>query len=134
MRRWCPILQVSDSDSYTITIMDSKDEKTRERQVEDANNLSLTSSDVDVKDEKKTESGLPGALDESLNDWDAEEERKVRYVVKISDGLGHILTLSPGEKQTSESSPCCVWCLPCRYWIARISRVPTLQASRRTSD
>lgn len=71
---------MSDPDSYHTIMMDSKDEKMRERQVEEANDLSLTSSDVDNKDEKTAASGLPAAYDETLNDWDAEEERKVRYV------------------------------------------------------
>lgn len=61
--------------------MDSKDEKMRAQHLEDGNRLSLTSSNVESKDEKKVEAeGKPGALDESLNDWDAEEEKKVRYV------------------------------------------------------
>ena len=61
--------------------MDSKDEKMRAKHLEDGNQLSLTSSNVDSKDEKNIEAqGKPGALDESLNDWDAEEEKKVRYV------------------------------------------------------
>lgn len=60
--------------------MGSKDEKMRSQHLEDGNQLSLTSSNVDSKDEKKIEpEERPGALDESLNDWDAEEEKKVRY-------------------------------------------------------
>lgn len=59
--------------------MDPKDEKVRAQHLEDGNQLSLTSSNVDSKDEKRIQpEGKPGALDESLNDWDAEEEKKVR--------------------------------------------------------
>lgn len=62
--------------------MDSKDEKMRVQHLEDGNQLNLSSSNLDPSDEKKIEAEeKPGALDESLNDWDAEEERKVRYAV-----------------------------------------------------
>lgn len=68
--------------------MDSKDEKIRAQHLEDGNQLSLTSSNMDSKDEKTEAEERPGALDESLNDWDAKEEKKVRYVGPPSRNLG----------------------------------------------
>lgn len=59
--------------------MDSKDTKeTREIQVENINDT--TSLDVDRFNNEEKNEKAPGALDESLNDWDAEEERKLVQV------------------------------------------------------